>query len=479
MNANEVQMKAANAPKQLESSGFEQSEMEGMSAQLMAGPDSSNLKQLQAAANGSNQVSQLKSLQAAANASPQVRETAQLQAVTKPKPNISSQNTDKNGLPEELKIGIENLSGMDMSGVKVHYNSSKPASLGALAYAQGLNIYVGAGQEHHLPHEAWHVVQQKQGRVKANAKVAGEAINNDRSLEKEADQMGAKALQKGQSSQGNQNLELSAGLDNSTSQLKPIAQRVVMQDDKTGKYYSDMDPSVDFDTYKEAADYETEMDAPDPISGGRAPTLYTYMSTKSHCKISGRGIPQGPHSIGYSALTKALFNAKISLENLIAEQVSAPDVWIDLVVKEFGDEKILDGKTETSQRLLRAYRAYNGLWQLLQRIVRKESDENPIDVIHELIQLSPFAVYGYVNPSKITKKHLKAKGENSDLSDPKNIDRLGKFKNKEKYQESIDDRLDLLDDDFVIEELSSDSDDEVMGGMEESSEMDVNSSEEN
>jgi hypothetical protein len=64
------------------------------------------------------------------------------------------------GLPDNLKAGIENLSGMSMDGVKVHYNSGKPAQLNALAYAQGQDIHVGPGQEKHLPHEAWHVVQQ-------------------------------------------------------------------------------------------------------------------------------------------------------------------------------------------------------------------------------------------------------------------------------------------------------------------------------
>ena len=66
------------------------------------------------------------------------------------------------GLPDNLKSGIENLSGMSMDGVKVHYNSEKPAQLNALAYAQGTDIHMGPGQEQHLPHEAWHVVQQGQ-----------------------------------------------------------------------------------------------------------------------------------------------------------------------------------------------------------------------------------------------------------------------------------------------------------------------------
>ncbi|MCO5382495.1 MAG: DUF4157 domain-containing protein [Methanosarcina barkeri] len=69
------------------------------------------------------------------------------------------------GLPDNLKAGVENLSGMSMDGVKVHYNSGTPAQLNALAYTQGSNIHVAPGQERHLPHEAWHVVQQKQSRV--------------------------------------------------------------------------------------------------------------------------------------------------------------------------------------------------------------------------------------------------------------------------------------------------------------------------
>ena len=53
-----------------------------------------------------------------------------------------------------------------MDDVKVHYNSDKSAQLQAHAYAQGSDIHIGPEQEKHLPHEAWHVVQQKQGQVK-------------------------------------------------------------------------------------------------------------------------------------------------------------------------------------------------------------------------------------------------------------------------------------------------------------------------
>jgi hypothetical protein len=98
------------------------------------------------------------------------------------------------GLPDNLKSGIENLSGIDISDVGVHYNSEKPSQLQAHAYAQGTDIHVAPGQEQRLPHEAWHVVQQKQGRVKPTLQLkSGVYVNDDTGLEREADVMGTKA----------------------------------------------------------------------------------------------------------------------------------------------------------------------------------------------------------------------------------------------------------------------------------------------
>jgi hypothetical protein len=101
---------------------------------------------------------------------------------------------NRSGLPQGLKTGIEDLSGLPMDDVRVHYNSSRPGGLQALAYTQGTEIHVGPGQERHLPHEAWHVVQQKQGRVKPTIQVKGVGINDDAGLEKEADRIGTRSL---------------------------------------------------------------------------------------------------------------------------------------------------------------------------------------------------------------------------------------------------------------------------------------------
>jgi hypothetical protein len=84
---------------------------------------------------------------------------------------------------------------MPLEGVRVHYNSSKPAQVQAMAYTQGNTIHVAPGQERHLPHEAWHLVQQKQGRVRPTSHAGGLAFNDDARLEHEADVMGHKAQQ--------------------------------------------------------------------------------------------------------------------------------------------------------------------------------------------------------------------------------------------------------------------------------------------
>lgn len=103
------------------------------------------------------------------------------------------QKRNDTGLPDHLKTGVETLSGYSLDDVKVHYNSSQPATVQALAYTQGTDIHVAPGQEQHLPHEAWHVTQQMAGRVEPTTEVGGLPVNDNASLEHEADVMGAKA----------------------------------------------------------------------------------------------------------------------------------------------------------------------------------------------------------------------------------------------------------------------------------------------
>lgn len=169
------------------------------------------LDRLQAMADRSASTTTIEAVQRAAHRAPPVERTHQLQSLADTHAERSALNgqdltssaesavqrsADPMGLPLDLQQGIEQLSGVSMADVKVHRGSAEPARLQAHAFAQGTDIHLGPGQEQHLPHEAWHVVQQKQGRVSPTRQLKGQVlINDDDRLEKEADVMGARALQ--------------------------------------------------------------------------------------------------------------------------------------------------------------------------------------------------------------------------------------------------------------------------------------------
>ena len=157
---------------------------------LQSGEAIARMRDFHGATNGSQtkQAAQLHDI--AANHPAQQLQPSQKKASSEP-----GGRENNTGLPNNLKSGIENLSGYSMDDVKVHYNSAQPTKLQAHAYAQGTDIHVAPGQEKHLPHEAWHVVQQKQGRVKPTMQMRGNVnVNDDAGLEKEADVMGEKAI---------------------------------------------------------------------------------------------------------------------------------------------------------------------------------------------------------------------------------------------------------------------------------------------
>ncbi len=93
----------------------------------------------------------------------------------------------KTGIPTHMKQDFEARSGLSYDDVRIHYSSVKPAELGALAYTQGTNVYIGPGQEKHLPHELVHVAQQKRGDVRPTGRLGNVPVNDDSELERQAD----------------------------------------------------------------------------------------------------------------------------------------------------------------------------------------------------------------------------------------------------------------------------------------------------
>lgn len=108
-------------------------------------------------------------------------------------------------LPEDVRSKMEGSFGADFSAVRVHEGGGAPA-VGARAFAQGTDLHFAPGEyqpqspagQALIGHELAHVVQQSQGRVGATTQAKGADgaavhVNDDASLEHEADEQGARA----------------------------------------------------------------------------------------------------------------------------------------------------------------------------------------------------------------------------------------------------------------------------------------------
>ncbi|BDD07316.1 eCIS core domain-containing protein [Aureibacter tunicatorum] len=105
------------------------------------------------------------------------------------------------GLPDGVLQKMESYFNHDFSDVRFHKNSSTASSIGALAFAQGNDVHVAQGffnpstsrGQQLIGHELAHVVQQKQGLVRANSSINGLPLNDQPHLERAADMHGLKA----------------------------------------------------------------------------------------------------------------------------------------------------------------------------------------------------------------------------------------------------------------------------------------------
>ncbi|MGH1337750.1 MAG: hypothetical protein ACRBFS_16640 [Aureispira sp.] len=143
---------------------------------------------------------------------------------------------NKTGIPDRLKAVVEHFSQVSLNEVRVHYNSDKPAAIGAAAYAEYPNIYIAPGAEKHLAEEVWHIVQQMKGEASATTEFqGGKKGNDDPNLEKKAVKEGTKM------EQTTVPKEEATPIPISTTP-KPMAQRAVANAaSATNEYYQETD----------------------------------------------------------------------------------------------------------------------------------------------------------------------------------------------------------------------------------------------
>ena len=99
---------------------------------------------------------------------------------------------------EDLQNRVESSLGEDLSSVNIHPESRRAGQLNAKAFTQGEHIHFAPGQfnpntvegQKLLGHELAHVQQQRQGRVNPTHRFGQTLLNENQSLEAEANQKG-------------------------------------------------------------------------------------------------------------------------------------------------------------------------------------------------------------------------------------------------------------------------------------------------
>lgn len=146
-------------------------------------------------------------------------------------------------LPEDLQQNLESSFQQDFSSVQIQKNSQQAKDMNALAFTQGEQIHFAPGQfnpntesgKSLIGHEFTHIVQQRSGVVKPTGIMRkGIMVNEDSSLEQEADAMGKKAVT-GEPISGYRSVGL--GMRSAFSPAQP--QMAVVQMAKQSSHYGD------------------------------------------------------------------------------------------------------------------------------------------------------------------------------------------------------------------------------------------------
>ncbi|WP_212742066.1 MULTISPECIES: DUF4157 domain-containing protein [unclassified Sphingomonas] len=353
---------------------------------------------------------------------------------------------NRTGLPDGLKNGIETLSGLSLDDVRVHRGSSRPAAVQAQAYAQGSEIHLAPGQEHHLPHEAWHVVQQKQGRVRPTLDLNGTSINDDAGLEGEADRMGRRAERAGGPPSASMEPVQRASI------AAPVMQRSVLhlQDDEGNfVYYSDLEVVergsrlTTFTSRKKAQEFDDALSGNSDVvdeaittsqkRARRVPTPYGHLKTAVTAKV--RHQEQGPHSLSFIAFEERLQHRLAKGQYLeLLDQVETPERAISLMKSEYG----LDDGDDVLERYALDYRS---LYDEFIRLLKGDGDHGVGSLFHlvarKLLQLNPYTTYNGPKSTNRGEDRHGVLGSNT-------LDSKAKYKSSLEYETYLQTRGDLF-----------------------------------
>ncbi|KYF51681.1 hypothetical protein BE04_20845 [Sorangium cellulosum] len=163
-------------------------------------------------------------------------------------------------MPAAVQRRMESAFSADFSDVRIHPGSARATALGAQAYTQGSDVHVAPGHwtpqtargQELLGHELAHVVQQREGRVRATAQMKGVALNDEPALEAEADAMAARASRRGQPSRDDGEQALGAAARSPAHRVR-ASDGMLVQRTKSKERRSDADDDAESSTGRSGA----------------------------------------------------------------------------------------------------------------------------------------------------------------------------------------------------------------------------------
>ncbi len=324
------------------------------------------------------------------------------------KPNLT-------GIPTQMKLDFEQRSGLSFDDVRVHYNSDKPAQLQALAYTQGTQVYVGPGQERHLPHELGHVVQQKHGMVHPTKFVNGFAINDSPALENMADSTFSRAY----SIKKSREYQIGSHLSN-VIQTAPPRKRKSLRPPKLTQAEIDNYTDIINATKQKNKQSKKPRKAPKtkktqvthPFLKKRYYTMSSYRFTP--LKKRGNNLPskqsQGPHTVAHIYYGQ-LMTTKLWQEvyhNLI--EPNTQEVVKAIIANELGPNHL-----SMFPRYDEYIQRYEQLYKELDAAMKSgfpAFDQDIGEKMMEIIEMHPYSCYGWNRENKnASSSEIGGKGE--------------------------------------------------------------------
>ncbi|WP_298516417.1 DUF4157 domain-containing protein [uncultured Kordia sp.] len=159
----------------------------------------------------------------------------------------STSGKQHKSLPSKLQSNMETSLGHDFSSVGIQTNSQKAVQMNARAFTQNEQVHFAPGEfnpgstsgQNLIGHEFTHIAQQRAGVVKpTKALKKGVMVNDDKSLESEADTFGKKAA-RGEAVSKYRSAGLGIRSSVRTAQAKSNVVQMAMQETTFGKFYDD------------------------------------------------------------------------------------------------------------------------------------------------------------------------------------------------------------------------------------------------